>query len=394
MIKKSLFLTVVIVILYSCSGTQKTKSAISSGNYQAAFDNAITKLNKDKKRYAKQIPLLKDAYDKANAKDLADIKKLKKSNTTQALKDIYKKYMNIDVRQDEITLLEPLSYDGKTYQFDKKDYSKEIAEAKKNYSDNLYQQALPLLNGTKQDARKAYEILSKIQVINPTYRNDLDAQIKQAQKKGMQYVLVKFKNNIPNQLKDSTSLAILKNFASLNTGNFTNKWITFHDKKDYNVQYDYETDISLDKLTKIPEKLNQQKVPQEKEIQTGWNYQYDANGNVMKDKDGNDIKTPKMEKVRAEVTLYQQVKSTTLDGKLTVKDLKTNKVLGTTPIKSEAKLENVYATYKGNPKAIDQKYYDALKNKKKQFPKDTAFTKFALQTFKEKIENILSQQKW
>ena len=394
MIKKSLFLTVVIVILYSCSGTQKTKSAISSGNYQAAFDNAITKLNKDKKRYAKQIPLLKDAYDKANAKDLADIKKLKKSNTTQALKDIYKKYMNIDVRQDEITLLEPLSYDGKTYQFDKKDYSKEIAEAKKNYSDNLYQQALPLLNGTKQDARKAYEILSKIQVINPTYRNDLDAQIKQAQKKGMQYVLVKFKNNIPNQLKDSTSLAILKNFASLNTGNFTNKWITFHDKKDYNVQYDYETDISLDKLTKIPEKLNQQKVPQEKEIQTGWNYQYDANGNVMKDKDGNDIKTPKMEKVRAEVTLYQQVKSTTLDGKLTVKDLKTNKVLGTAPIKSEAKLENVYATYKGNPKAIDQKYYDALKNKKKQFPKDTAFTKFALQTFKEKIENILSQQKW
>ncbi len=380
--------------MYSCSGTQKTKTAIGTGNYQAAFDNAITKLNKDKKRYAKQIPLLKEAYDKANAKDLITIKKLKKENTTENLKNIYKIYMNLDVRQDEITLLEPLTFEGKTYNFTKKDYTKEIAEVKKNYSDNLYQQAIPLLNGTKQDVRKAYEILSKIQVINPNYRNDLDALIKLAQKKGMQYVIVKFKNNIPNQLKDSTSLAILKNFTSLNTGNFSNKWIIFHDKKDKTVHYDYQTDISLDKITKIPEKLNTQKVPQEKEIQTGWIYKKDAKGNILKDKDGNEIKTPKMEKVTAEVTLYQQIKSTALDGKLTLKNLKSNKIVGTTPIQSEAKLENIFATYKGNTKAIDQKYYDALNNKRKQFPDDTDFTKFALQTFKEKIEYILSQQKW
>jgi len=392
--KNVAYLMILAFLVFSCSGTQKTKSAISSGNYQMAFDNAITKLNKDKKKYAKQIPLLKEAYDKANDKDLADIKKLKKQQTTNALKEIYKKYMNLDVRQDEITLLEPLSYDGKTYQFDKKDYTKEINLAKKNYSDNLYQKASPLLNGSKDDAKKAFELLSKIQVINPTYRNDLNTLINQAQKKGMKYVFVTFKNNIPSQLQDSTSLAILKNFASLNTGNFADKWITFHHKKDYTVNYDYQTDITLEKITKIPEKTNTQKVLQEKEIQTGWNYKYDEKGNVMKDKDGNDIKTPKMEKVKAEVMLYQQIKSTTLDGNLTVKDLKNNKILGKSPIQSEAKLENIYATYKGNPKAIDQKYYDALNNKKKQFPDDKAFTKFALQTFKEKIEYLLSQQKW
>ncbi len=387
-------LIVLTIILTSCSGTQKTKSAISSGNYNVAFENAISKLNKDKNKYAKQVPLLKEAYDKANTKDLAEISRLKKSADKQSLKRIYNLYMKLDVRQDEVILLEPLKYDGKTYDFKVKEYTKDIVDSRKKYSDYLYSTALPLINGSKENIRKAHEILNKIQVVNPDYRSDLNQQILDTKKRGMDYVLVKLKNNVANQLKDSTSLGILKNFSSLSTGNFTNKWIQFHDKQDYTIHYDYEAEISLDKLVRIPEKLNTQNVNQTKEIQTGWNYTYDAKGNVLKDKDGNDIKTPKMEKVSAEVTLFQQVKSTTLNGKLSLKNLNTNKILGTTPVNSEAKLENIYATYKGNPKAIEQKYYNALKNKKQQFPKDAAFSKFALQTFKEKVEQILAAQKW
>ncbi len=387
-------LLVLTIILSSCSGTQKTKSAISSGNYDAAFENAISKLNKDKSKFAKQVPLLKEAYDKANAKDLAEISRLKKSKDKQSLKRIYNLYMKLDVRQDEVILLEPLKYDGKTYDFKVKDYTKDIVNSRKNYSDYLYSTASPLLYGSKENIRKAHGILSEIQVINPDYRSDLNQQILDTKKRGMDYVLVKLKNNVANQLKDSTSLSVLKNFSSLSTGNFSNKWIQFHDKKDYNLHYDYEAEISLDKLVRIPEKLNTQNVNQTKEIQTGWNYKYDDKGNVMKDAEGNDIKTPKMEKVSAVVSLFQQIKSTTLNGKLSLKNLNTNKIIDTTPVNSEAKLENIYATYEGNPKAIEQKYYDALKNKKKQFPDDAAFSKFTLQTFKEKVEQILATQKW
>ncbi len=388
------FLIVLTIILSSCSGTQKTKSAISSGNYDVAFENAISKLNKDKIKFSKQVPLLKEAYDKANAKDLAEISQLKKSKDKQNLKRIYNLYMKLDVRQDEVILLEPLKHDGKTYSFKAKDYTKDIVNSRKKYSDYLYSTALPLLYGSKQNIRKAHEILSKIQVINPDYRSDLNQQILDTKKRGMDYVIVKLKNNVANQLKDSTSLSILKKFSSLSTGNFTNEWILFHDKRNYNVHYDYEAEISLDKLVRIPEKLNTQNINQTKETQTGWNYKYDDKGNVMKDAEGNDIKTPKMEKISAVVSLFQQVKSTTLNGKLSLKNLKTNKIIGTTPVNSEAKLENIYATYEGNPKAVEQKYYDALKNKKKPFPDDTAFSKFALQTFKEKVEQILATQKW
>ena len=392
--KINTFLIIIIIALSSCSGTQKTKSAISSGDYNSAFENAISKLNKDKSKYAKQIPLLKEAYDKANEKDLAEIEQLKKSNNKLNLKKIYNLYMKLDVRQDEIILLEPLKYEGKTYSFNAKDYTKEIKNSRQKYSDYLYNIATPLLYGSKENIRKAHNILSEIQVINPDYKSSLNQQIIDAKKRGMDYVLVKLKNNVSNQLQDSTSLSILKDFSAISTGSFKNKWITFHSKKDYNISYDYQADITLDKLIKIPEKLNKQNVNQTKEVQTGWKYKYDDNGNVMKDKDGNDIKIPKMEKVSAVVTLYQQVKSINLEGKITLKNLKINKILGTTPVKSEAKLENIYATYKGNPKAIEEKYYEAIKNKKKEFPNDSAFLKFTLQTFKEKVEQILANQKW
>lgn len=392
--KKITTLLIISSFLFACSGTQKTANAISSGNYNAAFNNAIEKLNKDKNKFAKQVPLLKDAYDKAYARDIAKINQLKKNKTEQNLKSIYKTYMKMDARQGEVILLEPLRYDGKEYNFDANDYDNDIKNAKNAYSDILYRKAEPMLYGNKENARKAYELLDEIQVLNPDYRSDLNNLILATQKRGMDYVLVQVKNKVGHILNDSTSLAELKHFGSISTGNFTNKWVKIHDKRDYNVQYGYQLNIELDKYVMIPEKTNSQKVNQEKQIQTGWNYTYDEKGNVKKDADGNDIKTPKMENVKAVVTLFQQIKSSKLDGKVTLKKLTTNQVINATPIESEAKLENVYGTYIGNPKAIDQKYVKALQTKKATFPKDAAFNKFAIQQFKAKVENYMLQQKF
>lgn len=391
------FITITIcvsLLLISCGGVKKTENAISSGNYDQAFENAVKRLNKDKNKNAKQIPLLKEAYEKANKRDLAEIAKLKNKTDAKSLKRTYKKYMQLDVRQDEIILLQPLSYEGKLYNFKTKDYIADIAKAKNKYSDYLYNTAVPLMNNSKENSRKAFSILEEIQVFNPNYRTDLNTQIIQAKKRGMDYVFIKLHNKVTSQLQDSTSLSVLRDFASVRTGDFNNKWVKIHDKKDNSIIYNYQADIYLDKITAKPEKLNSQVVQQEKDVQTGWNYKKDENGNVLKDENGNDIKTPKMEKVKATVTLYQQIKSTVLDGKLIFKNLKTGAIVNTTPVKGEAKLENVYGTYKGEPKAIDKKYHEALQKKKAEFPKDSAFNKFALQTFKQKVEQLLSQQKY
>ena len=390
--KITILVSIISLLLISCSGTKKTQKAISSGNYDEAFNIAVKKLTKDKSKYEKQVPLLKDAFTKAANRDLAEIAKLKKQKPAN-LKSIYNKYMSLDVRQDEIILLEPLSFEGNQVQFSVTDYTKDIADAKKKYSDKLYNTAQPLIYGSKLDARKSHGILEELQYVNPNYRSDLSTLIATAKKRGSDFVFVKLHNSVADKLKDSASQSILKSFAKIRSGDFANKWIVLHDKKDYSVVYNYQADIYLDKFTAIPEKLNSQKVNQEKEVQTGWIYQKDANGNVMKDAEGNDIKKPKMEKVKAEVTLFQQTKTTTLEGKVVMKNLKTNTSSNPNPVKGEAKLENLYATYKGEPKAIDQKYFEALKNKSKTFPSDGEFNKFALQTFKVKVEQFLAKQK-
>ncbi len=381
-----------LFILTSCSGTKKTQNAIDKGDYDTAFNYAVEKLNKDKRKNEKQVPLLKDAFEKAAARDLTKIKQLKKQKP-QNLEAIYKAYMNLDVRQDEIILLEPLYFEGKEVSFKTKDYSKDIAKAKNNYANELYNKVTPLMHNSKENSRKAFEILEEIQYIDPNYRSDLASLITSAKKRGSDFIFVKLHNNVANQLKDSASLSMLNSFAKIRSGDFKNKWIVLHDKKDYSVVYDHEANIYLDKFTEVPFKEETQSVKQEKEIQTGWIYQKDPKGNVMKDKDGNDIRKPKMERVSAVVNLFKHSKASILDGKVIMKNLKTGASSNATPIQAEAKLENVFGTYTGEPKAIDEKYHKALKNKKQNFPVNSKFNEFALQTFKLKVEQFLAQQK-
>ena len=147
----------------------------------------------------------------------------------------------------------------------------------------------------------------------------------------------------------------------------------------------------MDKLTFIPEKTIEEKVNQEGKVQDGWQYKLDGNGNVIKDEKGNDIKIAKYKVVRAEVILYQQNKSSKIEGTITVKNVLNSKVLSTNPEFGEAKFQHTYAKYKGDQRAIDQKYYDALKSKAVSYPKNYEFIKYSVLNFKQKVDAFLNK---
>jgi len=388
---KNILLIVIAISLVSCGGTQKTTNYIQSGNYIEAFNTSIAKLNKDKtkKSKQKQIPLLKEAFTKAAAEDLSKIKMLQKNKTPDNLKKVYGKYLNLDIRQDEIKALQPLYFEGNEVSFDFVDYSKKVKTSKNNYSTALYKNVIDKMKGNQLDARLAYKYLEDLNYLDPTYRSDLDALLKKAKNKGSNFIYIRLKNNIKAISNDS-----IKDFSTINSTNFNNPWVLYHNKKEKGIYYSYQVDILLNKLTFDSEKTSQQTVPQEAKVQDGYQYKFDGNGNVMKDAKGNDIKVAKYKIVKAEVILHQQNKASKVDGVVTIKDLNKNTTVATNPMFGEAKFQNTYGKYRGDQRAIEQKYHKALQSKEIPYPKDYEFIKYSISNFKQKVLTLLNQQQF
>ncbi|MDH5413734.1 MAG: hypothetical protein OEW87_06325, partial [Flavobacteriaceae bacterium] len=243
---KSILIFSIILLLLSCSSTQTVSNKIETGNYAEAFDISIAELSKDKNKNSSQkhIPLLKEAYRKAADADIEEIKQLEKLKTAESFKKIYGNYLNLDIRQDEVRALLPLYYEGKNVEFRFSDYSSKIALSKKNYADLLYSSALKYLNGSQIDARNAHKNLEDLIYIDPVYKNNLNELLQKAKTKGSSHVLTTLKNNISAISNDS-----IQDLNTINSSNFNNPWVIYHNEKDRNVKYDYEVVIILDKLS-------------------------------------------------------------------------------------------------------------------------------------------------
>jgi len=390
MLRKITLLVSFLLILGACGSANKAKKSVSEGNYNKAFDIAYTELSKDKNKKSNQklIPTLKEAYNKAYDRDVIKIKQLKKGNNPANLKKIYATYVAMDIRQDDVLSLQPLYYNGKQVEFKTEDYTGKIAEALKNYSDYLYNTGTQQLAGSKLDARKAYKTFNDLEYVNPNYTNNLANLIAQAKKKGSSFVYMKLQNNT-GQTIDPKKVSDL---LYVNEANMQNQWVIYNQQKDQSTHYDYEVTVGLDQIQISPERVNTETVPQQARIKDGWEYVYDANGNVAKDSLGNDIKRDKIITVRAEVRIFQQTKSGRIDGGVAIKNLNSNSQMTSTPIFGEAGFENVFAQYRGDQRAIEEKYVQALQNKEVPFPPDDEFVKYALDNFKNKMLQLLDQQ--
>lgn len=390
MIKTIATVFITLLILSSCSSAKKAEKSIESGDYDKAFNIAITKLSEDKHKKSNQklIPSLQEAYNKANERDIHKINKYKKLNDPSYLKEIYALYVDMDVRQDEVIMLQPLYYNNSEIVFRTKNYTQDIEESKRAYSSHLHSTGMRQLAGSKFDARDAFDTFNELEFVNPSYTANIGDLIRQAKIKGSSIVLLKLINNI-NQL---TTQEQTDELMRISDSNMHNKWVIYHKLKDNSVSYDYEVAVQLDQFHITPEQVNSETIQQQARINDGWEYVYDGNGNVMKDSLGNDIKRDKIITVQAEVKMFQQVKAGKVDGKVSIKNLSTNSLVGTTPMFGEAKFENVYAQFRGDQRAIEQKYHKVLQNKEVPFPTDSEFVKYSLAEYRTKLLQLLDSQ--
>ncbi|MBC7642857.1 MAG: hypothetical protein H7174_11050, partial [Flavobacterium sp.] len=227
---KKILLLLLSIIISSCA-TKQIQSAISSGNYDDAIDNAVSNLqnNKDKKRKQEYIYLLEEAFAKAKERDLSSIDAFTKDINPSNLEKVYNLYNQLNERQNQIKPLLPLFLlkENRNANFPFDNYTNQIIKSKNELSKYLYDNSKTLiLTKDKMTIRRAYDDLAYLDKINPNYK-DVQNLMKDAKLKGTNYVNFYTKNEtnmaIPNRLQND--------LLDFSTFGLNDKWTVYHSNK-------------------------------------------------------------------------------------------------------------------------------------------------------------------
>lgn len=386
--KKSLLFTLILSLIFSCSTSKQIEKALSSGNYDQAIHDALGKLrtNKDKKGKTDIIVMLQDAFHKATERDLKSIEYLTKDNNPENYLRIYDFYVDLDNRQERIKPILPLHVNNKEVKFNMRDYSNQIITHKNNASQHLYNNALALLKSpNKMDYRYAYNDFMEIENINPNFK-DVRQLINTAHQLGTDYVIVHMKNDtqkvIPKRLETD-----LLNFS---TYGLNQLWTVYHNTPTNDVKYDYNMLVNLRQINISPEQIKERQIIKEKQIVDGKKNLLDNKGNVVKDSLGKNIQVDNLKTIRCEYYEFRQFKSVQVTGNVEYVNLNTKQLEDAFPVSSEFVFEHIYASYKGDKRALDTDLLPFLERRAVPFPTEEQMIYDSGEDLKAQLKRIIN----
>lgn len=352
--RKWIFL-LVLSFLFSCHTARKS---YLSGDFETSIQKAVNKLRHDRTD-EESIVYLEAAHAKLNAQTTERISFLRKEGRPENVLPVYDEMSKLKLYDDMIKPLLPLNIPSKhrAAQFHFLP-DEDFINAKQSAAEYLYAHANQLLStNNRMDARGAYSDLEELKCIYPSYK-DADQKMQEALNKGTNQVNLKIVNNSYTPL----FAELEKQMTTISIGDLNAPWVNFSSEKNSNRHFDYNLTVNVQQILVTPDLQLQPNVYTEKKsVQDGWQYTYDAKGNVKKDSLGNDIKRPKYKTISCIVTEYTEQKSSTITGTIDFYRLGNNSLLYSYPFDVHEIFEHRWATANGDLKALTQASADKIK---------------------------------
>lgn len=380
--RKIVYILLSLLILAGCSSSRKY---FQKGQYDAAINKAVKQIRK-KPTSRKDIEILEKAYPLANEKDLERIKYLKLEGQPESWDEIFDRYSRLKRRQNLVKTATPIQLPERTINFQFVDYDQEMIRAKENAAECYYAHAKKLYKSNdKKDVRKAYYEFVRVENFYSNYA-DVDRYIKLSKEKGMSTALVKVENRTHFKL----AKRFMDNLLHIDLPRFNTEWVQYYDQtKAGGETFDYNININLNIIDVLPEKVKEEHLFETKEIQDGFQYVLDDNGNVMKDTLGNDIKLPKYKTIKCEVIKNIQSKMVHIEGKVQYIDNYSGQIIKSVPVAADNHFDHISAMAIGDLDALSSKNRKYIGIKPLPFPADGDMIHEASETLKHMISRAL-----
>lgn len=380
-----------LLLTGACRSTQKY---IETGDYDSAVSLAVQKLQGRKKKKDEYVHALEVAFRKAQTQDLHTARQLELEARPENWMRIHDIHLCIRDRQRLVEPLLPLVSDkGYKARFELVDIDQMERQSRDKAAEYLYNKAEALIErgerGDKQAARDAYYTLNKLEDRYYRQYRDKDQLKRKARDLGTSYILFEVKNQATQILPPAFESRLL----AIGKRELDSEWKAFYFEAEPGVQYDYRAIFRVTRIDASPERVDERRYVDEKEIQDGWDYVLDKRGNVMKDTLGNDIKVPRMVRIRAQVVEMHQTKAVRLSGYVEVRDDARNTLLDTRDLSTEVLFENYAATFMGDQRALSEDSRRCIGNRPLPFPVTEDMLVQAAERLKPNLREALRQNR-
>ncbi len=351
------------ILVFGCGSPKKQ---MESGNYEGAIIKAVEKLRKDRTD-EKNIDILERSYTIALEQDNERIRFLKMEGKADNWDDIYLVYKKMNDRQTMVRTVLPLQSGAKSVNFPYVDYMEEMIVAKKKAADFYYSHGQTLLESrTKEGYRQAYYEFIRAKEYAGDYEG-IDDMIYETKLMGMSRVLVQIQNqshiNFPPEFQ--------ADLLALDLPRLNSEWVEYHTKAlDEEVQFDYFVNVSVKIIGVSPDNTFQTDTLIKREIEDGYQYVLDANGNVMRDTLGNDVKVKKYRAVQCALIRTTQEKSCNIEGEVEIVSVNPQQVLKKDPLGADSFFDHISARAIGDQEALTPAEKATTKAQPAPFPSD------------------------